>query len=139
MVSLELAPEFGYVLLVGVLYFFVLMWKGFQIGKIRKKYNIAYPKMYDEKCNEFNCYQRAHQNSLEALPQFYFLLLTAGVKHPVYAAVFGLIYVISRIVYALGYYTGDPKNRVKGAFGYIALLGLLFCTLNVSYSLLTSA
>jgi uncharacterized MAPEG superfamily protein len=29
---------------------------------------------------EFNCVQRAHQNSLENLPTYFALLLTAGVK-----------------------------------------------------------
>ncbi|CAJ0902608.1 11537_t:CDS:2 [Entrophospora sp. SA101] len=55
----------------------------------------------------FNCYQRAHQNTLETYPQFLFLL------------------TFSRVAYAKGYQTGDPVKRGRGRFGTIGLLGLL--------------
>jgi glutathione S-transferase len=37
-----------------------------------------------------------------------------------------------RIVYALGYSTGEPKARIKGAFGYLGLLSLLGCAVHTA-------
>ncbi|CAG7700458.1 unnamed protein product, partial [Allacma fusca] len=48
----------------------------------------------------------------------------------------GLIWIVGRVVYALGYQTGDPKKRIRGAFAYPALLALLFITIKLSLRLL---
>ena len=49
----------------------------------------------------------------------------AGLECPVCSAIAGLVWILARIAYALGYYTGDPKNRMRGAFGYLGILFLL--------------
>jgi uncharacterized MAPEG superfamily protein len=54
----------------------------------------------DEKArSQFNCVQRAHQNSLENYPQFLAMLTLAGVKYPITAAAAGAIYLAGRIFY----------------------------------------
>ena len=49
--------------------------------------------------------------------------ITAG------AAMAGGIFILGRIIYALGYYTGDPQKRVPGALisevlGLLPLIGM---------------
>ncbi|XP_041354102.1 microsomal glutathione S-transferase 3-like [Gigantopelta aegis] len=92
--------------------------------------------MYSDRSDHFNCVQRAHQNTLEGYPIFLVLLLVAGTCFPKISAVSGIIWILGRIVYAQGYYTGDPSKRVRGAFGYIGLLTLLVCSVLTALDLL---
>ncbi|CAI5479825.1 unnamed protein product [Closterium sp. Yama58-4] len=101
----------------------VLTW---QVAKQRRASNVPYPKMYEDKEDSlFNCYQRAHQNTLESYPAFLSLLLIAGYAYPITASACGMVWVIGRVFYSLGYYTGNPRNRVQGMWGTFGLLGLL--------------
>ena len=129
MVAINIAPEYGYVVFVGTSMVFVNVWKMMRIGGMRKKLGIKYPTMFSEKHPIFNCYQRAHQNTLEFVPYFYPALLTAGLRHPIGAAAAGGVFVLGRIIYALGYYSGEPQKRVPGALisevlGLLPLLGM---------------
>ena len=102
MVTLNIAPEYGYVVMVGTGMILVNLWKMLQIGGMRKKLKIKYPTMYSDEHPIFNCYQRAHQNTLEFVPYFYPVLLTAGLRHPIGASVAGSLFCVGRIIYALG-------------------------------------
>lgn len=102
------------------------------MGKARKEFGIKYPIMYSNDNDKFNCVQRfaiyekvnqlaanaklhyicrAHQNTLENLPQFLTLLTLGGLEMPVFSAVGGWIWIAGRIAYAKGYYTGKPEKR----------------------------
>ena len=118
----------------------MVTWKAFQVGKARKKYNVKYPKMYsDEKGGEnvFNCIQRAHQHTVEVYPQFLFLLLTGGLSHPCVASCAGLVWMAGRVAFALGYYSGNPERRRRGAFGYLGLLALVGCSVHTGIKMIT--
>lgn len=66
------------------------------------------------------------QNLLETLPVFLFSLLFGGLKHPKVATGLGFTWVAGRTLYAIGYGSGVPKARVKGALpAMVSLLGLL--------------
>ncbi|KAK8393740.1 hypothetical protein O3P69_006802 [Scylla paramamosain] len=128
MVVVEVQPEYGYCVLVAVGSSFMLVWKAMKVGHLRKKLNINYPTMYSTDNNLFNCYQRAHQNTLENYPTFLMLLLLGGLQHPVLSAAGGVVWCLGRIAYATGYYTGDPRKRTRGMFGYLGLIAMLYST-----------
>jgi len=72
-------------------------------------------ELTEDDANEFNRFQRVHQNNSEILATFFVMMAIAGVAFPVYATIGGLIWVIGRGVYALGYYSAT-ENRVYGVF-----------------------
>ncbi|ORX59701.1 membrane-associated proteins in eicosanoid and glutathione metabolism, partial [Hesseltinella vesiculosa] len=136
--------EYAYVMGVSVASVLQLIWLSISVGKARSQAGVPYPYMYAEKSeaekdpkkNKFNCAQRAHQNSLEMFPVFTTLLLVGGISHPELAAASGALFLTGRTVYAMGYKTGDPKKRTRGAFGMVGLLALLFASGSTLYKLL---
>merc|ERR1712226_1340775 len=70
MVSLQLDPEYGYCILAVIATWMLSLWQGVMVGRQRKALGVPYPDMYSEKQPLFNCYQRAHQNTLENIPPF---------------------------------------------------------------------
>lgn len=137
--SLLLPPRFGFVVLTAAASVALTQWQGIQVAIQRKKCGLKYPKMYeDAESSVFNCYQRAHQNTLEAYPSFLTLLVLGGLGYPVTASVFGMVWVVGRVFYSLGYYTGDPRNRMKGMWHVFGLLGLLVTSSVYGVRLLSS-
>ncbi|XP_072972994.1 uncharacterized protein [Typha angustifolia] len=141
-VTVEIPKEYGYVVLVLVLYAFLNFWMAFQVGKARRKYKVFYPTMYateseNKDAKIFNCVQRGHQNSLEMMPAFFVMLLVGGLQWPTIAAGLGGLYNVGRFFYFKGYSTGSPDNRLKlGGLSFLALFGLIFCTASFGVNLL---
>merc|ERR1712107_843318 len=90
MVAMSLPADYGYVIMTGVGAIFMVMWKGIRVGKARKEHGVQYPDMYSPDNKVFNCIQRAHQNTLENLPQFMFLLTMGGLSSPLCCCRLGL-------------------------------------------------
>jgi glutathione S-transferase len=131
---LTILPEgYGYVIFTAVDSVFVNMWLARNVIKARKEFKIDYPKMYSDDNDKFNCIQRAHQNTLELYPQFLALLFIGGLQLPKVTAAAGAFYLIGRIVYAKGYYTGDPAKRGRGMFGMLGMLVMLGTTLCTAF------
>ncbi|CAM9546710.1 unnamed protein product [Discosporangium mesarthrocarpum] len=78
------------------------------------------------------------QNVMENLPYFLVLLGTSAIHRPVAAAVAGLTRLAGFVAYVKGYQSGDPAKRMKGAFGYFGLLGMIVMTGELSVRLLLS-
>ncbi|CAL8082502.1 unnamed protein product [Orchesella dallaii] len=134
-VALVLPKAYGFVILAAVASSFLLVWMSMQVGKARKLFNVQYPTMYSPTNDKFNCYQRAHQNTLEGYPTFLLVLLIGGLEMPVLSALAGLVWIAGKVSYAQGYFTGDPKNRLRGSYGYLGLLTLLVATLKFAIRL----
>ncbi|KAH9607403.1 hypothetical protein KSS87_004256 [Heliosperma pusillum] len=61
-VQMVLAKEYGYVVLMLVLYCFLNLWMAFRVGNARKKYKVYYPTLYaveseNKDAKLFNCVQ----------------------------------------------------------------------------------
>ena len=93
--------------------------------------------MWSDKHPIFNCYQRAHQNTLEMIPFVLVMLLLGGLRHPLVASATGGVFLIARIIYSLGYYTGDPKGRLPGFIATLLCMIVLFgCSVSTAAGLL---
>lgn len=86
-----------------------------------RKQGIGYPNTYataeqaekSPAAYRLNCAQRAHANFTENLTPWMALLLIAGLRSPVPAAGLGFGWLVSRVVYTLGYTSNKgPKGRV---------------------------
>lgn len=115
------------------------------VSGARRASGIKYPQVYATKEEEatnrhartFNCTQRAHLNTLEILPQYFAALLIAGLKAPRLATLAGVLWIVGRIVYTLGYASGDPQKRRPGTMlSYLGLLSLAFTAVYSSLQLL---
>ena len=96
-----------------------------------------YPQMWSEQHPIFNCYQRAHQNTLEVIPFYLALLPLGGVRHPLVASGAGVAFLVARILYSLGYYSGNPKQRIPGAIlSMLSMLTLFGCSISTAAELL---
>jgi len=112
---------YGWVVLTAIGSVMMVTWKALKVGQARDEYKVPYPLMYSPENNTFNCFQRAHQNTLENYPQFLFLLAVGGLESPYMATIAGWIWIFGRIAYAKGYYTGDPRRRARGTFSIIGM------------------
>ncbi|KAI4598980.1 hypothetical protein KJ359_002395 [Pestalotiopsis sp. 9143b] len=122
--TLELPSEYGYVLTVASLSFFVNSYHTTLSVLARKDSGLKYPIPYatEEQAAKspaafkFNCAQRAHGNFLENFPPFLGALLISGLRFPTASAVLGGLFVLGRTMYAGGYVSRGPPGRTNGFF-----------------------
>ncbi|KAG0697748.1 hypothetical protein DFH29DRAFT_944901 [Suillus ampliporus] len=144
-----LPAGFGYVAAGLVSTAWVLGWQMIVVGSHRKKSGVKYPQLYAEKAEAnaskaallFNCAQRAHQNTLEHMPLIIVSTLVTALKHPVLAGYACGFWALSRVLYTLGYTTGDPvkRNTRGGILGELPLFGLLLGSTYTAFDLLRSS
>jgi len=102
---------------------------GMLVGRARGKYGVKAPAVTGHEM--FERYFRVHQNTLELLVVFVpAMWLFGSYVSPGWAATLGLVYVVGRIAYVVGY-VADPAKREIG-FGLsvfpviVLLLGALW-------------
>ena len=67
----------------------------------------------------FDCVQRAHLNFVENYTQVLALTYFAAQAAPYWAFLSAFFFLLGRLVFANGYYSGNAENRNAGAFGYM--------------------
>eukprot|EP00997_Jenningsia_sp_PLL12_P006192 NODE_2737_length_873_cov_81.639563_g2258_i0.p2 GENE.NODE_2737_length_873_cov_81.639563_g2258_i0~~NODE_2737_length_873_cov_81.639563_g2258_i0.p2 ORF type:complete len:100 (-),score=8.57 NODE_2737_length_873_cov_81.639563_g2258_i0:126-425(-) len=75
----------------------------------------------------FICAVRGHENFHESMSVFPLVMVVAAysLKSPMLAAMCGFLFGTGRILYAIGYATGDGVHRFPGhLFGHIGFFGL---------------
>jgi glutathione S-transferase len=110
--------------LVTLLALFVYVWNFVACGRAREKFGVKAPAVSGHP--QFEARFRVQQNMLEQLiiflPALWLFSITLS---PLYGAVIGLVFVVGRILYSLGYYA-DPSKRGTGfMISAIATLVLL--------------
>lgn len=113
-------------ILVLLLYFYM----GSAVGRMRGRHNIVAPSVTGHP--EFERAFRVHANTLEQLVLFLPLLWLATLLYNGIAwlpALFGLIFLVGRIVY-MQIYMSEPQKRGPGILiGMLGVLGLLVLTI----------
>ncbi len=103
------------VTILAVLQFLVF---GMKVGSARTRYGVKAPATAGNEI--FECYFRVQQNTLEQLVAFLpGIFLFSHYWNPLWAAGLGVVYLIGREMYAMGY-VKDPAKRGAG-FGVSAL------------------
>ena len=102
----------SYVALVTVAALLTYFWMVLRVGRARAKSGISPPAMIGDPILERHI--RVHYNTLEWLPIFLVgLWLFAIYWNDLIAAGLGVVWILGRILYALGY-VADPKKREAG-------------------------
>ena len=129
--------EHRWVALVSLLALLAYFWMALQVPRARTKCGIVAPAMTGDPLLERTV--RAHYNTLEWLPLFLVSMwLFAVYWNELIAAGLGAVWIVARIVYALGYYS-DARRRAPGFMVQSLVVAvLLFGALGkIVYSLAT--
>jgi len=129
--------EYRWVALVSLAALLVYFWMSTQVPRARVKCGISAPAMTGDPLLERTI--RAHYNTLEWLPIFLVSLwLFALYWDKTIAAGVGAVWVVGRVIYALGYYADANKRGPGFLIQSLATAVLLFGALGkIVYGLAT--
>ena len=113
----------SWVAIVTIAAVLVYVWMGVRVGAARKTSGIAAPAMTGDPVLERHI--RVQANTLEWLPVFLVgLWLFALYWNDLVAAALGVVWIVGRILYALGY-VADPGKRELGFLIQMAASAIL--------------
>ncbi len=117
-----------YVAVVTVLALLQFFWLALQVASARTRYGVAAPATTGNEIFERRF--RIQMNTLEQLVLFLpTLWIFAAFISPLWAAGFGVVFIIGRAVYAAAY-VRDPKSRTVGfALTALPTIGMMAWTL----------
>ncbi|KAI9675405.1 MAG: hypothetical protein M1817_001309 [Caeruleum heppii] len=138
--TVDIPKEYGYVVLTTTATMALSLWHASWTGGFRKRAKIPHPNSYasdkqqesDPAAYAFNCAQRAHANYVENHGMIMASLLISGLKYPLTATAMGGIWMVGRILYAVGY-AKTPigkygSGRRQGLFFWMPQFGLVALT-----------
>lgn len=97
---------------------------GLLVGRARGKYRVAAPAISGHPV--FERYFRVHQNTLEQLMAFVPAMWLFGTYvNPTWAAWLGLVFVVGRMVYLVGYVADPAKREIGFALSALPVVILL--------------
>ncbi len=103
--------------LLAILWYIVT---AFQVGRAHVKYNIHAPAMTGHPVLERAV--RVHMNTLEQLAAFLpAMWLYAWYGNPRWAAIACAVWIVGRIIYAVGYWADENKRGLGFGISFIAL------------------
>ena len=120
--------------LISCIAIIIMMWTGIKVGQARAKYQVPAPATTgpDEFCRVY----RVQMNTVEqAVLYFPLLWLFAAMAGDYWAAAFGVIWLVGRVMYAQAYYA-DAEKRGTG-FG-ITFLSTALLLVGCLYELIKS-
>jgi uncharacterized membrane protein YecN with MAPEG domain len=113
----------SYVALVTIAALLTYFWMGLRVGQARAKSGVAAPAMTGDPILERHI--RVHYNTLEWLPIFLAAMwLFAVYWNDLIAAGLGVVWIVGRVLYAVGY-VADPKKREAGFLIQLAATAIL--------------
>lgn len=154
-----LPPGFGVVLLLVIAQCLQVVSETFPIGALRRKLftvaffeknfpgatpkpaKLGYPdvgygryadKLSHEDWLDFCNAQRVHQNVLEQLVTIVSLYVISGLSYPRLTVLMGVVYIVGRVVYGIGYRSGGPSGRGVGSRIYYSAIIVLLISSVVS-------
>jgi len=114
-------PSTAFVTLLDLAIYFAF---SFKVSLARRKYKVAAPSI--DGPEPFQRIFRVHQNMVEQMVLHLPLLwLAAFAMDDMFAAAFGAVWALGRVLYARGYYQ-KPKRRTKGLLISLAADAVLF-------------
>ena len=117
---MQTIPLVSVVVLLAAIEFMLL---GAAVGRARRNYGVQVPATSGHPI--FERHFRVHYNTLEQLIVFIPAIVIFGVYvSDLWGAVLGLVFVVARVFYAVGY-VKDPKKRSFGSYLGLAALAPL--------------
>ena len=115
----------SYVALVTIAALLLYFWMSLQVGRARAKCGISAPAMTGDPILERTI--RVHYNTLEWLPIFLVSLWLFAIYWIDWvAAVLGAIWIVGRVLYAIGYVSDPGKRELGFVIQALATAVLLF-------------
>ena len=106
-----------YIVVVLALILFTVL--GMLVGRARAAHGVKAPAITGPE--EFERTFRAHQNTLESLIVFVPAVWIFGTAvDPLWAAIIGLVYLVGRVIYAIGYISAAEKRGLGMMIGFLA-------------------
>mmetsp|Transcript_34091 Transcript_34091/g.53160 ORF Transcript_34091/g.53160 Transcript_34091/m.53160 type:complete len:154 (-) Transcript_34091:178-639(-) len=145
-ISIEVTPEFGYVVWVAAAAWLQQQIFALVASSQRVSTKIFYPTLYprdseikklglsDDQVDLYLRCQRIHQNNLERMVTFFPTLILAGLYDARSAAIAGVIVIVSRTMYCIGYRM-STSGRNLGIPYHIGELWLVYLCFSFGYSL----